>query len=82
MQHKWNEVWLLVKTCIYELPHELPNDWRLRILRNQDISGKSQTFIELLPNAYSLSRNENFVSTSKNLLKNKNSAFLVVHYFT
>ena len=32
---------------IYELPHELPNDLRLRILGNQGISRKSQNFIEL-----------------------------------
>ena len=33
--HKWNEAWLLVINCIYELPHELSNDLiRFRILRN------------------------------------------------
>ena len=35
------------KHDIYELPHELPNDLRLRILENQEITGKSQNFIEL-----------------------------------
>ena len=35
------------KHGIYELPHELPNDQRLRILGNEEISGKSQNFIEL-----------------------------------
>ena len=35
------------KYCIYELPHELPNDLRLRILGIFEISGKSQNFIEL-----------------------------------
>ena len=35
------------KLGIYELPHELPNDLRLRILGNYDKSGKSQNFIEL-----------------------------------
>ena len=29
------------KHGIYELPHELPNDLRPRILGNQEISGKS-----------------------------------------
>ena len=33
------------KHCIYELPDELSNDLKLRIL------GKSQNFIELLPSA-------------------------------
>ena len=33
--HKWNEAWLLVINCIYELPHELSNDLiRFRILGN------------------------------------------------
>ena len=32
--------------------------------------------------AYSSSQNENFVSTSKNLLKNRNWTFAVVPYFT
>ena len=35
------------KYAIYELPHELPNEVRLRILQNQEMSGKSQNFIEL-----------------------------------
>ena len=35
------------KHGIYELPHELSNDLRLKILGNQKISGKSQKFIEL-----------------------------------
>ena len=57
---------------MYELPHELLNDFRRRILGNEKISGKSQNFLELLGNAQSSSRNESFVSTSKNLLKNRN----------
>ena len=36
------------------------------------ISGKSQNFIELLSTAQPSSRNEHFVSPSKNLLKNRN----------
>ena len=52
-----------------------PNDLRLRILGNQEISGKSQNFIELLPSARSSSQNEYFVSTSKNLLKTEIELF-------
>ena len=44
----------LVKRCaiityehgIYELPHELPNDLRLRILENYEILGNCVNFIE------------------------------------
>ena len=59
----------------------LPNDLRLRIFGNQKISGNSQNFIKLLPSAQSSSRNKNFVSASKNVLKNRNWTFLVVCYF-
>ena len=33
------------KQGIYELPHKLPSDLRLRILRNKGISGKCLDFI-------------------------------------
>ena len=39
------------------------------------MSEKSQNFIELLPNAWPSSRNENIVSTSKNLLKKQKLNF-------
>ena len=45
------------------------------ILGNKEISGKSQNVIELLPSVQSSSRNENFVSTEKNLVKNKSELF-------
>ena len=32
--------------AIYELPHKLPKDLRLKISENQEISGTSQNFIE------------------------------------
>ena len=38
------------------LPHELPNDLTLRNLGNQEILGKCNNFIELLPSAQSSSR--------------------------
>ena len=34
------------KHGIYELPHELRNDLRLRILGNYEVSGKCPNFIE------------------------------------
>ena len=33
-----------IANLVYELPHELPNDLRLRILGNKEILGKSQTW--------------------------------------
>ena len=34
------------KQSVYELPHKLPNDLRLRILGNKEKSGKSQNLLE------------------------------------
>ena len=56
---------------IYEFPHELLNDLRLRILGISEISGKSQNFVKLLAIAQSSSQSENFFSPSKKLLKNR-----------
>ena len=56
------------KHGIYELPHELPNDFKLRILRNQDILRKSQNLTESQPSAQSFSQNENSVNISKTLV--------------
>ena len=70
------------KHGIYMLPYDLKKDVRMRILGNQEISGKSQNFKELLPNVWSPSRNGNLVITIKNLLKNRNLTFPVVLYFT
>ena len=35
------------KQGVYELPHELPNDLRLRILGNKEKSGESPNLLEL-----------------------------------
>ena len=51
---KINEV--LAKISLF--PLELPNELTHRILGNNEISGKSQNFIELLPSAQSSSRNK------------------------
>ena len=42
------------------------------------MSEKPQNLIELLPSDQSSSQNEICVSTSKNLLKNRNSTFAIV----
>ena len=63
------------KHSIYELPHDLPNDFRLRILGNFEKSGKSSNSIELQPSAQSSSQNEFFVNISKQLLKKRKLRF-------
>ena len=45
-QVTWSVI-LSNKHGIYELPHELLNDLRLRILGNYKLSGKYQNFVEL-----------------------------------
>ena len=62
-------VMISYKHCIYELPDELSNDLKPRILGNQEKLGKSQNFIELLPSTQSLPPgNEDPASISKNSL--------------
>ena len=63
---------ITIKHGIYELPYELSNDLRFRILGNQGISGKSQNFIELKPSAQSCPENRSFVNTCKIPPKNRN----------
>ena len=55
------------KYGIYELPHQLPNDLKLRILGNQEISSKSQNVLELKLCAQSSSQNDNFPSEKQKL---------------
>ena len=70
------------KHGLYELTHELPNDLRLRILRNEEISEKSTNFIKYsLVIIFSL-KMEVLSILVKTLLKNRNWTFLVVSYFT
>ena len=62
-------------TC--ELPHEPPN-----VLRRWEKSGKSQYSIELQPSARPSLQTQKFFDTSRKLLKNRNSNFPVLRYFT
>ena len=60
------------KHGIYELPHKLPNNLRLRILGNKKILGKCLNLIEWEPCAKSLCENKNFFNTREKFLKNRN----------
>ena len=62
---------------LYELPYELPNDLRLRILGNKEILGKSQIWVE------TFSPPEiNFGSSSQKTRKSRQQNFLVLSSFT
>ena len=51
------------KQGVYKLPHQLPNDLRLRILGNNEKSGESLNLLEL-------QTSEKLFNTSQKLLKN------------
>ena len=40
-----------IANLVYKLPHELPNDLRLRILGKKEISVKSQSYVDTQPSA-------------------------------
>ena len=47
------------KNGIYELPQQLPNKLRLRILGNNEILGKSQNCMKAEPSTQLFSQNQN-----------------------
>ena len=49
---------------VHELPHELPNNLRLRILGNQKISEKYQIWVDTQPSVQSPCKNLNFANSS------------------
>ena len=61
----------LIINLYIQVASQIAGKLKTYVLGNQEITGKYQIFIELLPSAYSSSRNEKFFSTSKNFLKNK-----------
>ena len=66
---------LTYQNGIYELPSELPNDLKVRILGDYEKSGKCLDFIELQSSAQSPWKNGYFVNTSKILFKNRKQIF-------
>ena len=63
------------KDSMYEFHHQLLNEFRLRILRNLEISGNCLNFIEWWPSAQSPCQNESFVNTRRKLMKKKIKLF-------
>ena len=55
---------------IYELPHVLPSELRLRNLVNLEILKKCLKFTKLPNSAEAPCQNKNFVNTSKTFTKN------------
>ena len=67
---------------VYELPHELPNDLRLRILGNKGILGKPQIWDETWPSAQSPFQKLKFGSSSQKTCESRYQTFLVLSGFT
>ena len=65
--------WMIItyRHGIYELPHELKNNLKLRILGNQEISAKYLNLIEWQPSVQSPCKNKNFAITSKSSKKQR-----------
>ena len=59
------------KYGIHELPHEMPNDL-IRKLSKLGTIKKISKFHRIIASGQYYSQNEDFVNTSKNLLKNRN----------
>ena len=66
-----------IANLVYELPHKLPNDLRLRILRNKETLRKSQIWMET-----SSFQKSNFGNGNQKTRKSRYKTFLVLFSFT
>ena len=76
------ETYIEIENLVYELPHELLNDLRLRILGNKEILEKSQIWVELYPSAQSPFQKLNFDNSSHKTRKSRYQTFLLLSSFT
>ena len=71
-----------IANLVYELPHELPNDLRLKTLGNKEILRKSQIWVQTQPSAQSPFQKLNFGNSSPKTRKSRYQTFLVLSSFT
>ena len=71
-----------IANLVDELPNKLPNDLRLRILRNKEILGKSQIWVETQPNAQSHFQKLKFGNNSQKTCNSSHQNFLFLPSFT
>ena len=71
-----------IANLVYDLAHELPNDLRLKILRNQEILEKSQIWEETKPSAQFLFKKFDFDNSNQKLRKNGYQNFLFLSNIT
>ena len=65
-----------ITNFVYELPHELLSDLRLKILGNYETIQKSQNLVRTQPSVQSLFQKSSFGNNSKNLDKTDIKVFL------
>ena len=70
-----------IANLVHKLPHELPNNLRLRIFGNKEILGKSQIWVETSPSAQSPFQKLNFGNSSQKTLKSRYQTFLSLSSF-
>ena len=72
----------IIGNLVYELPHELPNDLRLRVLVNKKILGKSQIWVETQPSTPSPSQKSKLWQQQSKTRESRYQTFLVLLSFT
>ena len=65
-----------------ELPHELPNDWRLRVVRNEEILENYQILVETQPSVQSPFQKLNVDNSCQKTRKIRYYIFEVLSNFT
>ena len=73
---------IIYKHGVYELPHDLLNDLRLRILENQEILGKCLNPLNNGPVPISPAKIKMLLILAKKVPQNSNQTFPVVPCFT
>ena len=72
----------MISREVYELLHELPNNFRLRILGNQEIFEKSQISVETQPSVQSPFQKLNFGNSSQKTRSSRYQTLLYLSIFT
>ena len=71
-----------ISNLVYDLPHQLPNDVRLRILGNKEILGKSQIWVETKSSIKSPFQILNFGNSNQKTRKSRYQTFFFLPSFT
>ena len=69
-------------SLVYQLPDELPNDLRFRILGNKEILEKSQIWMETYTSAQPPFQKLTFDNSSQKTRENRYKTFLALSSFT